>query len=451
MKDPVREAALAGRLVIWEESARDGAQGKTLMTGPQRVALARATGELFGEHGPNHVIFGAGFPAIAPEECEIVRQLAAEVDNCSLAPLVRGRRDDVDLGLRAMEGARHGRVAILIPVSEPACDLVGITPHFAIDYAIQLARYALDRAGDRLAIDITMGDATRADPQFVAESALRLYEEGISLCIPCDSVGLLYPRDSFQFHRTMYEQLPPEVLVGTHLHNDLGFGLANNLEAIRAGARVVSTSWLGLGERNGLCPTEQLLFALAFEPERLSDRLGHDASKLWLTPPNLKGLVPIAQQVSRDTGVPLKMTDAIVGPGVNSISTGTPFLNPHVMHPFDPEAVLGVERSIVATHLASARVIEALAQEMNIPVDRERVKAAVHWIKSEAYRRGTAVIPKEELARFLAAPAKAPIADEAPAAAAITVAPDDEADEPSSAKPPPSRRARAAERQCAAE
>src|SRR3712207_4095198 len=117
MQDLVRETARAGKLVIWEEAARDGAQGKTLLSGPQRVALARATGALFGEDGPRHVIFAAGFPSIGRQEVEAMRQLAAEVDNCALASHGRATREDIDLGLEALKGAKYGRVTFFFPLS----------------------------------------------------------------------------------------------------------------------------------------------------------------------------------------------------------------------------------------------------------------------------------------------------------------------------------------------
>ncbi|WP_405443004.1 hypothetical protein OG373_36575 [Streptomyces avidinii] len=62
--DVVRESAAAGRVVLWEESARDGAQAKTLMTPGFRVELARATGRIFGLDGARHVVFAAGFSAV---------------------------------------------------------------------------------------------------------------------------------------------------------------------------------------------------------------------------------------------------------------------------------------------------------------------------------------------------------------------------------------------------
>jgi 2-isopropylmalate synthase len=66
--DHVRESAAAGRVVLWEEVARDGAQGKTLMTADIRVEVANATGALFGSDGARQVVFAAGFPAVCREE-----------------------------------------------------------------------------------------------------------------------------------------------------------------------------------------------------------------------------------------------------------------------------------------------------------------------------------------------------------------------------------------------
>lgn len=60
----VRESARAGRIVFFEESARDGAQAKTLMSAGFRVRLAREQGAVFGADGPRHVVFAAGFPSV---------------------------------------------------------------------------------------------------------------------------------------------------------------------------------------------------------------------------------------------------------------------------------------------------------------------------------------------------------------------------------------------------
>ena len=85
MEDLVRASAQAGRLVLWEEVARDGAQARTLLSGEERVQVAQAQSALFGEDGPRHLIFAAGFPAVCVEEFEAVRQVVDNVDSCQVA------------------------------------------------------------------------------------------------------------------------------------------------------------------------------------------------------------------------------------------------------------------------------------------------------------------------------------------------------------------------------
>ena len=177
--------------------------------------------------------------------------------------------------------------------------------------------------------------------------------------------------------------------------------IANNLEAVANGVRVVASSWIGLGERNGLAATEQLIFALSGTVASLPSVLGGPAD-LWETPPDLRRIVPIADMVSRITGVPLKVTDAISGTGVNAISTGTPFLDRDALRPFNPMEVLGVEPRIEVTQLASKRVLQAVAAERDMVLSDDELDAAMRWVKSEAYARNVSIIDKRELFAFLA-------------------------------------------------
>ena len=62
------------------------------MNGQQRARVARETGDIFGDDGPGHVIFAAGFPAIGPDEIQAMRVLAESVDNVSLASHGRATR-----------------------------------------------------------------------------------------------------------------------------------------------------------------------------------------------------------------------------------------------------------------------------------------------------------------------------------------------------------------------
>lgn len=394
--DLVRESALGGRLVLWEESARDGAQGKTLMSGDFRVWLAREYGRVFGGDGPRHVVFAAGFPAVCAEEFAATRQVASEAaGSVSPAAVCRATLGDVRQACDAVRGAPNARVMIVVPASDVMADAMVHRPAVdALAEAGTLVRAVRD--GDTGVIpDVCFADAPRADVDVLAGAANALTEAGAGVIVVADTTGDLLTERCAELFRGLFERVAGDVVLASHLHNDLGLGLANTLAAVRAGVRVVSSSWLGVAERSGMVATEQILFLLA---HRTTELLGE--ADLWWTAPDLTRIPAIARAVAAETGVPLTVTTPIVGTGVGTISTGTPFVRPATFQPFDP-AVLGIEPTVVLTHLASARVLRAVGERAGLVLDRAETAAALAWVKAEAFRRNEAVIPVESLAGFV--------------------------------------------------
>ncbi|WP_217451631.1 hypothetical protein [Candidatus Frankia nodulisporulans] len=412
--DIVRTSAQAGRLVLWEESARDGAQGKTLMNAEFRIRIARKQGQIFGVHGARHVVFAAGFPAVCGEEFEVTRRVALEVDGAvSPAAVCRATAADVRQAVAAVHAAARRRVMIVVPASDLLADvMLHRTARAMLTLAPELVdeAHAADRTAGgvtgTLSVDVCLADAPRADPVLLAELAERVTAAGAGVVVIADTIGDLLPTQTARLFDRLHHSIGDQVVLASHLHNDLGLGLANTLAALRAGVRVAACSWLGLAERSGMVATEQLLFLLAYRPEIVADLLGDtDApgrgADLWWAEPDLTRLPEIAEMVSARTGLPLSVTTPIVGSGVGTISTGTPFVHPGAFQPFDPRRVLGVEPHVLLTQLASARVVQAVAERLGFAPDRAQTVAALRWVKQEAYRRDQAVIPDEDLAGFL--------------------------------------------------
>ncbi|WP_123529320.1 2-isopropylmalate synthase [Streptomyces sp. 840.1] len=396
--DVVRESAIAGRVVLWEESARDGAQAKTLMTPGFRVALARETGRVFGADGPRHVVFAAGFPAVCAEEFEAVRRVAVEAEGAvSVAAVCRGARRDLAQAVASVRGSRHARVMVVVPASEAMAQvMVHRTAPEALQAGVDLVKEARD-LDEEVAVDVCLADASRADHALMALYAQTMTGAGAGLVVLADTVGAQLPAACGEMFNRVRAQAGGEVVLASHLHNDLGLGLANTLQALDAGVRVVSSSWLGIAERAGMVATEQLLFLLA---RHADDLLGADAVPWW-APPDLTRLPDIARMVSEETGVPLSVTTPIVGTGVGSISTGTPFVHPELFQPYDPQEVLGVAPRVVLTHLASTRVVTSVATGLGHTLDREQTRAAMAWVKQRAYRTGQPVIDDTVFADYL--------------------------------------------------
>ncbi|MFD8205868.1 2-isopropylmalate synthase [Streptomyces sp. NPDC059695] len=396
--DVVRESAQAGRVVLWEESARDGAQAKTLMGADFRVRLAHATGRIFGADGPRHVVFAAGFPAVCAEEFEAVRQVAVEAEGAvSVAAVCRGVDRDVEQAVASVRGSRHARVMVVVPASDA---MARVMVHQPAAQALQAATDLVKRARDQddsVAVDICLADASRADTSLMAHHAQAVTDAGAGLVVLADTVGAQLPDNCRDMFTHVRAGCGPNVVLASHLHNDLGLGLANTLQALAAGVRVVSGSWLGIAERAGMVATEQLLFLLA---RHGGEWLGAD-SEPWWTAPDLARLPHIARMVARETGVPLGVTTPIVGTGVGTISTGTPFVHPELFQPYDPREVLGIEPHVVLTQLASTRVVTAVAARLGHSLDADQTRAAMHWAKTRAYRTGEAVTDDATFAVYL--------------------------------------------------
>ncbi len=400
MTDIVRQSTQAGYMVIWEEVARDGAQAKTLLTGQQRASIARTHSQLFGKHGPNHLVFAVGYPSMCREEFEAIRHVAANVDSCSLVTHGRATRGDIDLGLKAVEGAAFGRVSFAIPMAkEHSWAMLHQSQEETLRQSLELAHYAVDKAAG-VPIDIALGGGAETEVEQIIEAAVKLTEAGVSTLKVCDSAGKRFPLQIRQMFSELMAQLPPSVVIGVHLHDDFGLALANNLEAIQSGTRLVASSWLGISERTGLAATEQLIFALAHQAESIPERLGI-TSPLWKTAPDLHGLTPLAHDISRMVQVPIKSTDPVVSSAMNQIATGAYFNDPGIFKPFDPEKVLGVPPTLILTHLANHKIIKTIVSKLGFSLTHDQTDSALQWVKRKAFEQGSSIVAEDELETFL--------------------------------------------------
>lgn len=395
--DRIAESLKNKRVVFWEEVARDGAQAKTIMSAEQRIDIARMHGEMFNNNGPDHLVFAVGFVSIGKEEEEIIKEVADNVDNCYLAVNCRSSEKEIDLSYEVIKNAKFGRVAYILPASERLCRLMlHKTQKETLKRGVELAKYALDKT-QGLPIDIQLAGAFDADPLFVADLASAITELGVATVGMGDTRGSIYPKETARFIDTVVKEAGKSVLFSVHFHDDMGFSLINNLAALKRGIMMPSTSWLGIAERNGLLRTELLTLHLAYETEKIYEKLEIQGENLFLSQPDLKKIKQIADKVSEYTGVKLKTTDPIVGTGVNSISTGTPFVDRKSFQPFDPNIVLGIPQKVHVTQLASRNVIKEVSLQMGYKLSEEQIKEILPIVKAKAYKTGRAIYPESEL------------------------------------------------------
>jgi len=122
-------------------------------------------------------------------------------------------------------------------------------------------------------------DTTRARPEVVKKLYQTAIECGASAIVVCDTVGHVTPRGVRALLSFVREEVVKpsgeKVRVDWHGHSDRGMAVANSLAAFEAGADQVHGTALGIGERVGNTPLDQVLVNL-----KLMGALDRDLRKL---------------------------------------------------------------------------------------------------------------------------------------------------------------------------
>ena len=120
------------------------------------------------------------------------------------------------------------------------------------------------RAAPEADVEFSAMDASRSEPDFLAEIFGIAIECGATTINVPDTVGYALPLEWGDFIREQYRLCPAlnDVTVSVHCHNDLGLASANSLAAVRAGASQVECAVNGIGERAGNASLEEVVMAL---------------------------------------------------------------------------------------------------------------------------------------------------------------------------------------------
>ncbi|MGA8942877.1 MAG: LeuA family protein [Thermoactinomyces sp.] len=197
----------------------------------------------------------AGHPGISPEDEEICKEVAKKARRAEILMHARA----VSREIQAVHRANAQWVGIWSSINEVSLfsKFGGKSRHEVKDqvaFAIQEAKQL------GLQVRFTIEDASRTsweDICYLGKAAVDAGADRISLA---DTTGIWEPVTCGKVVKKATEKLHPDIEV--HLHNDSGLALANALAAIDAGASVIDTSILGIGERTGIVDLLQLAVLL---------------------------------------------------------------------------------------------------------------------------------------------------------------------------------------------
>ena len=266
------------QIQIYDTTLRDGEQTPGVHFGPRQkldIALRLAKAGVD--------VIEAGFPASSPGDAEAVAGIAGasgkgRLGDTVVSALARMRRDDVDAAAKAVREARRSRLHVFIATSDIHLEYkLRITREECLERIRDCVAYGrtLCREDGRPAFDeveFSAEDATRTDPDFLAEAVRCAAEGGAQIVNIPDTVGYTTPDEFRRILTGLREKVPGTYRLSVHCHNDLGMATANSLAAAECSAEQIECTVNGLGERAGNAAMEEIVMALRVRRDAIRNR-----------------------------------------------------------------------------------------------------------------------------------------------------------------------------------
>ena len=366
--------AASPRIFVNDTTLRDGEQAPGVaFSNAEKLALARA----LAEAGIDEI--EAGTPAMGEDEIESMTAISHAGLPCAIMAWCRLLERDVDMAV----AAGVCRVNISAPASLIQMQVkLNATPEEVADRVTRIISYAAE-----LGLEVALGceDSSRAAPEHLALLARAARQAGAFRIRFADTLGVLEP---FGVHDAISRlRDETDLAIEFHGHDDLGIATANTLAAIRGGARHASVTVLGLGERAGNAPLEEVAIAIS-RTTPFSTRIDPFA------------LNDLAMFVADVAGRTIGESKAIVGRDIFSHESGVHVAgllkNVRAYQALDP-ALLGRAHAIVIGKHSGLAAIRAVCGDLALDAEVEGQTLAE--VKKAAVRRKRA-IPTDEVRRI---------------------------------------------------
>lgn len=273
--EPTTQAP-ARRIMLDDETLRDGLQSPSVCEPSVEKKLELL--HLMNELGIDTA--DIGLPGAGGTHAAGVERLAHEIadNHLRIRPNCAARTHRNDILPIIQISQRAG-----IPIE--ACTFIGSSPvrfyaeDWTLERLLQLTEEAVSFAvSEGLPVMYVTEDTTRAKPETIRALYTAAIRAGAAALCVCDTVGHATPdgaRAVVRFVKSIIEEQGGGIRLDWHGHQDRGLGVINSLAAIEGGADQVHGSALGVGERVGNTPMDQLLVNL-----KLMNWIDNDLSRL---------------------------------------------------------------------------------------------------------------------------------------------------------------------------
>lgn len=303
------ELELRGRAMLDDETLRDGLQSPSVLDPPidKKIRILHLMADL----GIDSV--NLGLPGAGPRAKQDVLRLAKQIAEAKLRIRPNCAARTVESDIRPIAD-----VVQSTGVAIEAATFLGSSPirQYAEDWTVDFLLQTTERAVKYVvnlglpAMYVTE-DTTRSKPEVIKKLYTTAIECGARAIVVCDTVGHVTPRGVQALIRFIREEVVEpsgeRIRIDWHGHQDRGLGVANSLAAFAAGADQVHGAALGIGERVGNTPLDQLLVNL-----KLMGAIDRDLTKLQ----------EYCKTVSEAVGVPIPPNYPVIGADAFRTATG---------------------------------------------------------------------------------------------------------------------------------
>ncbi|BCS87460.1 2-isopropylmalate synthase [Pseudodesulfovibrio sediminis] len=367
---------MADRVYVFDTTLRDGEQSPgATMNLDEKIRMARQL-ETLGVD-----IIEAGFPIASQGDFEAVQAIAKAVDSVQVAGLCRAVVGDIDRCWEAVKEAKNPRIHTFLATSEihmkhklgKTADEVIVM----IDKAVRHAKQYTDN------VEFSAEDASRSDWDFLVKVTEVAIEAGAKVVNIPDTVGYTQPFEYYDIIKYLMDNVKniDDAIISVHCHNDLGSAVANTLAAVRAGARQVECTVLGIGERAGNAALEDLVMALNTRKELYNVETGIVTEQIF----------PSCRRLSQIIGMPIPPNKAIVGANAFAHESGIHqdgvIKNRLTYEIMTPDSIGRTSNDIVIGKHSGSHAVKKKAEELGYSLDEEQIQILFKAVKDLADKK----------------------------------------------------------------
>lgn len=318
-------------------------------------------------------------PIVSEEEKNTCKAIVREGLNAKITCVARSVRKDIDAALDCdSDGVR-----ITVPTGEPLRRYkVRKSKEEILEIGLEAIQYAKDHGAY---VIYSATDAPRTDLNFLKKFFSTAIKAGVDRIRIADPAGSLAPHAAYILVQEV-AKVARNVPIELHFHDDFGLATANSLMGVCAGAKWISSTVNGLGEKAGNAATEEVALGL---------RLLYDIDVHM----KFEKFYEISHMIEKLSGIDLSPGKAIVGRNIFVHESGDLIVgvlrNPYTYYSFLP-GLVGQQRRIVVGKKSGRDSLKAKLAELGINVSEEQLPNILTLVKEKAQEK-KAVLSDEEL------------------------------------------------------